>query len=122
MGQVRLETPRFDYVRTQVHNLQRLDDLVYMTEAEKLKAAAMIVAERSGRGQPVLVGAPSIEVAEKFATVLAREHPRVAFTPLNARPEHAQREAEIIARAGQQGRVTVATQMAGRGVDILVRP
>jgi hypothetical protein len=122
MGQVRLETPRFDHVRTQVHNLQRLEDLVYMTEAEKLKAAAKIVAERSGRGQPVLVGAPSIEVAEKFATVLAREHPRVAFTPLNARPEHAQREAEIIARAGQQGRVTVATQMAGRGVDILVRP
>lgn len=119
--QLRQERPGLAARRLRMPNLRRMDDLVYMTEREKLEAAADLVHDHSRRGQPILVGAPSIEVAEKFAQVLSRRYPEMRFVALDARPEHA-REAEIIARAGEIGRVTVATQMAGRGVDIVLRP
>ena len=70
----------------------------------------------SGHGQPVLVGTISVEVSELLSERLTQRG--IKHTVLNAKPEHAAREAEIVAEAGQPGAVTIATNMAGRGVDI----
>src|SRR5205085_2101364 len=67
-------------------------------------------------GQPVLVGTVSVEVSELLGRELAKH--AIKHTVLNAKPEYAEREAEIVAEAGQPGAVTIATNMAGRGVDI----
>ncbi len=89
-------------------------DLIFQSEAGKFKAIVRAVKERHERGQPVLIGTTSIEVNERLATAL-----RAAGVPhqmLNAKNH--EREGEIIAQAGIKGGVTVATNMAGRGVDI----
>ena len=91
-------------------------DLVYRTEDAKFDAIVDDIAERVERGQPVLVGTISVEKSEKLSGHLTRRG--VAHEVLNAK-QHA-REAEIIAQAGRLGRVTVATNMAGRGVDIIL--
>ena len=91
-------------------------DLVFRTEDAKFDAIVEDIAERTERGQPVLVGTISVEKSEKLAGHLTRRG--VAHEVLNAK-QHA-REAEIIAQAGRLGRVTVATNMAGRGVDIIL--
>jgi len=91
-------------------------DLVYRTEDAKYDAIVDDIAERVERGQPVLVGTISVEKSEKLSGHLTRRG--VAHEVLNAK-QHA-REAEIIAQAGRLGRVTVATNMAGRGVDIIL--
>ena len=91
-------------------------DLVYRTEEAKYDAITDDIAERVERGQPVLVGTISVEKSEKLSGYLTRRG--VAHEVLNAK-QHA-REAEIIAQAGRLGRVTVATNMAGRGVDIIL--
>ena len=91
-------------------------DLVFRTEDAKLDAIVDDIAGRVERGQPVLVGTISVEKSEKLAGHLTRRG--VAHEVLNAK-QHA-REAEIIAQAGRLGRVTVATNMAGRGVDIVL--
>ena len=74
------------------------------------------IAARHETGQPVLVGTISVEVSELLAERLQARG--IAHTVLNAKPEHAEREGEIVAEAGQPGAVTIATNMAGRGVDI----
>ncbi len=91
-------------------------DLVYRTEDAKFEAIIEDIAERVERGQPVLVGTISVEKSEKLAVNLTRRG--IAHEVLNAK-QHA-REAEIIAQAGRLSRVTVATNMAGRGVDIIL--
>jgi preprotein translocase subunit SecA len=96
----------------------RLDqpDLVYKTEAAKFQALIDDVKERHQRGQPVLMGTISIERSEELSRALDKVG--VKHEVLNAK--HHAREAEIIAQAGRPGAVTVATNMAGRGVDIML--
>jgi preprotein translocase subunit SecA len=99
-------------------SMQRIDqsDLIYKTEVAKFEAVANDIAERHRKGQPVLVGTVSVEKSEYLSQVLRRRG--VAHEVLNAK-QH-EREAAIIARAGTIGAVTVATNMAGRGTDIML--
>src|SRR5215212_3173979 len=99
-------------------DMVRLDknDQVYKTKGGKWKAVAREIEERHEKGQPVLVGTISVEVSELLSTELKKRG--IPHTVLNAKPEHAEREGEIIAEAGRPGAVTIATNMAGRGVDI----
>ena len=91
-------------------------DLIYKTEDAKFAACTEDIGERHGRGQPVLVGTVSVEKSEKLSRLLDKQG--VAHDVLNAKQHH--REAEIVTQAGRLGAVTVATNMAGRGVDILL--
>ncbi len=90
------------------------DDLIFINEKGKLKAMVRKVRELHEKGQPVLIGTVSIEKNEELSEYLTREG--IPHEILNAKNH--EREGEIIAQAGQKGRVTVATNMAGRGVDI----
>ncbi len=92
------------------------NDQVYKTKEGKWEAVVKEIAARHENGQPVLVGTISVEVSELLGERLNKRG--IAHTVLNAKPEHAAREAEIVAEAGQPGAVTIATNMAGRGVDI----
>jgi len=98
--------------------MQRIDqaDLIYKTEAGKFVAVAKDIVERHRKGQPVLVGTVSVEKSEELSSVLKRNG--IPHEVLNAK-QH-EREAAIIARAGILGAVTVATNMAGRGTDIML--
>ncbi len=91
-------------------------DLVYKTAGEKYKAIIDDIKECHGRGQPVLVGTTSIENSELIAQMLTKE--KLPHQVLNAK-QHA-READIVAQAGRPGMVTIATNMAGRGTDIVL--
>ncbi|RDU71894.1 preprotein translocase subunit SecA [Helicobacter anseris] len=91
-----------------------LNDLVYKSEAEKFDAVIAKIVELHKKGQPVLVGTASIEKSEILHSLLQKK--RIPHTVLNAK-QHS-REAEIIKDAGKKGAVTIATNMAGRGVDI----
>jgi len=95
---------------------QDLPDKIYRTEEAKLKAVVEEVKERQQQGQPVLIGTPSVEKNEQLAKLLVRHGIKAAV--LNAKNH--EREGEIIAQAGQRGAVTLATNMAGRGVDIIL--
>jgi preprotein translocase subunit SecA len=92
------------------------NDQVYKTKEGKWTAVVKEIADRHANDQPVLVGTISVEVSELLGDRLKKRG--IAHTVLNAKPEHAAREAEIVAEAGQPGAVTIATNMAGRGVDI----
>jgi len=92
------------------------NDQIYKTKEGKWNAVVKEIAARHENGQPVLVGTISVEVSELLSERLTKNG--IAHTVLNAKPEHAAREAEIVAEAGQPGAVTIATNMAGRGVDI----
>ncbi len=91
-------------------------DVVYRTEKEKFKAIAEEIKEYNERGQPVLVGTISIEKSERLSTML--KHQGVKHNVLNAKFH--EKEAEIISLAGQKNAVTLATNMAGRGTDIVL--
>jgi len=91
-------------------------DVVYKTEAAKLRAVVREIRDRHASGQPVLVGTVDIDKNERLARMLDREG--VPHQLLNAK--HHEREAAIIAQAGRAGAVTIATNMAGRGTDILL--
>ncbi|MBU0721562.1 preprotein translocase subunit SecA [bacterium] len=93
-----------------------LNDLIYKTEGEKFNAVIETIKNLSKSGQPVLIGTASIEKSETLHEILKKE--KIAHTVLNAK-NHAQ-EGEIIKSAGAKGAVTIATNMAGRGVDIKV--
>ena len=91
-------------------------DVIFRTEPEKWKATVDEIAEAQERGQPVLVGTVSIESSEKVSTELRKRS--VKHVVLNAK--YHEMEAEIVAQAGRLGAVTIATNMAGRGTDILL--
>ena len=91
-------------------------DVVYKTEREKFEAVSTEIAERHAKGQPVLVGTVSIEKSERLSKLLKKRG--ITHQVLNAK--YHEREAEIVAQAGREGTVTIATNMAGRGTDILL--
>ncbi|HBE19313.1 MAG TPA: preprotein translocase subunit SecA, partial [Cyanobacteria bacterium UBA11367] len=95
-----------------------LSDVVYKTEAAKWKAVAEECAEMHENGRPVLVGTTSVEKSELLSRLLSEKE--VPHNLLNARPENVERESEIVAQAGRKGAVTIATNMAGRGTDIIL--
>ena len=99
-------------------NMQRIDqsDLIYKSEEGKFLAVANDIVDRHKKGQPVLVGTVSVEKSEELSSILKKRG--IAHEVLNAK-QH-EREAAIIARAGTIGAVTVATNMAGRGTDIML--
>ena len=91
-------------------------DLLFATKAGKYKAIVNEIKERHAKGQPVLVGTIAVETSELISSMLKKEH--VPHEVLNAKNNA--REAEIIAKAGEKGSVTIATNMAGRGTDIKI--
>src|SRR5205085_10529105 len=98
-------------------NIRRdVPDLVYRTEREKFDAIVKEIKEMQALGQPALVGTISIEKSELLASQLKKNG--IPHVVLNAK--YHEREAEIVAQAGHKGAVTIATNMAGRGTDILL--
>src|SRR5687767_12088302 len=93
-----------------------MSDLVYRTEREKFDAIVQEIKEKQEVGQPALVGTISIEKSEALSSALKKAG--VPHVVLNAK--YHEREAEIVAQAGRKGAVTIATNMAGRGTDILL--
>jgi preprotein translocase subunit SecA len=93
---------------------QDLNDVVFKTRREKFNAVVADIQQAHARGQPVLVGTTSVEASEILSKMLKRLN--IVHSVLNAK--YHQQEAEIVARAGQRGSVTIATNMAGRGTDI----
>jgi preprotein translocase subunit SecA len=93
-------------------------DQVYKSETAKWRAVAAETAGVHGAGRPVLVGTTSVEKSELLSALLAEQ--RIPHNLLNAKPENVEREAEIVAQAGRAGAVTIATNMAGRGTDIIL--
>jgi preprotein translocase subunit SecA len=93
-----------------------LNDQVFITAKEKQQAILNDVKERTAKGQPILVGTTSVEASEVLSGMLQRE--KIPHNVLNAK--HHAREAEIVAQAGRPAQVTIATNMAGRGTDIVL--
>jgi len=91
-------------------------DVVFRTESEKFEAAAREIKSLHDKGRPVLVGSSSVDNSERLSKMLKRQG--VKHEVLNAK--HHEREAEIVAHAGEKGRITIATNMAGRGTDIVL--
>ena len=94
------------------------EDLIFRTKREKYAAVIDEIEKLRAQGRPVLVGTTSVEVSELLSRMLKRK--KIPHNVLNAK--HHQREAEIVAQAGQAGAVTIATNMAGRGTDIKLGP
>lgn len=95
-----------------------LPDVVYKTEDAKWRSIAQECSEMHEMGRPVLVGTTSVEKSELLSRMLSELN--VDHNLLNAKPENVERESEIIAQAGRKGAVTIATNMAGRGTDIIL--
>ncbi len=95
-----------------------MSDVVYKTEEAKWNAVAAECAEMHEAGRPVLVGTTSVEKSEVLSALLSERG--VPHNLLNAKPENVERESEIVAQAGRSGAVTIATNMAGRGTDIIL--
>ena len=93
-------------------------DQVFKTETAKWRAVAKEISAIHQQGRPVLVGTTSVEKSELISALLEEE--QIPHNLLNAKPENVQRESEIVAQAGRSGAVTIATNMAGRGTDIIL--
>ena len=93
-------------------------DQVFKTETAKWRAVAKEISLIHKKGRPVLVGTTSVEKSELISSLLEEE--QIPHNLLNAKPENVEREAEIVAQAGRPGAVTIATNMAGRGTDIIL--
>ncbi len=102
----------------QIRKRQDWSDQVFKTELGKWKAVANETAEIHNNGRPVLVGTTSVEKSELLSALLFEQ--QIPHNLLNAKPENVEREAEIVAQAGRAGAVTIATNMAGRGTDIIL--
>ncbi len=102
----------------QIRKRQDWSDQVFKTELGKWKAVANETAEIHRKGRPVLVGTTSVEKSELLSKLLFDQE--IPHNLLNAKPENVEREAEIVAQAGRAGAVTIATNMAGRGTDIIL--
>ncbi len=102
----------------QLRKRQDWADQVFKTELGKWKAVANETAEIHRKGRPVLVGTTSVEKSELLSKLLFEQ--QIPHNLLNAKPENVEREAEIVAQAGRSGAVTIATNMAGRGTDIIL--
>ncbi len=100
--------------------LRRLNqpDLVYKTEADKWDAVLADIAEVHATGRPILIGTTDVAKSEKLSVLLKRKG--IKHELLNAKPENVGREAEIVAQAGRHKAVTISTNMAGRGTDIIL--
>jgi len=95
-----------------------LPDLIYKDQFSKWSAIAQTCNQISSTGQPILIGTTTVEKSEMLAQLL-NEY-RLSYQILNAKPENVRRESEIVAQAGKKGAITIATNMAGRGTDIIL--
>ena len=93
-------------------------DQVFKTESAKWRAVAKETSLINKQGRPILIGTTSVEKSELLSSLLAEDN--IPHNLLNAKPENVERESEIVAQAGRQGAVTIATNMAGRGTDIIL--
>jgi preprotein translocase subunit SecA len=97
---------------------QDLPDLIYKDQFSKWSAIAQTCNQLSSRGQPILIGTTTVEKSEMLAQLLNEYN--LVYQLLNAKPENVRRESEIVAQAGKKGAITIATNMAGRGTDIIL--
>nr|YP_010517150.1 subunit A of preprotein-translocase [Haslea karadagensis]UXN44932.1 subunit A of preprotein-translocase [Haslea karadagensis]UXN45193.1 subunit A of preprotein-translocase [Haslea karadagensis] len=95
-----------------------LADLIYKDQFSKWNAIAQTCYNISSTGQPILVGTTTVEKSEMLAQLLSEYN--LSYQILNAKPENVRRESEIVAQAGKKGSITIATNMAGRGTDIIL--
>ncbi len=102
----------------QIRKRKDWSDQVFKTEIGKWKAVAKETIQIHRDGRPILVGTTSVEKSELLSSLLSAEN--IPHNLLNAKPENVEREAEIVAQAGRAGAVTIATNMAGRGTDIIL--
>ena len=95
-----------------------LPDLIYKDQFSKWNAIAQTCNQISSTGQPILIGTTTVEKSEMLAQLLSEY--KLSYQILNAKPENVRRESEIVAQAGKRGSITIATNMAGRGTDIIL--